>query len=224
MIFTCDNCQFVFRRTTDPERCPDCGKYAVRLANEAEQKVFGKRLNALVELQYRDLSLEDLRPELFRGFIRHQAVTKCWRRENGQWTIKDAPFIDDWSEQDYQTLISCLKNTVSTGGFVHAAFAGGVLKGFVSVESAFFGGEHKYLDLSSIHVSEEMRGSGIGTRLFSSAKEWARQKGARKLYISAHSAVESQAFYHKHGCTEAQLYHQSHVDAEPFDCQLECVL
>ncbi|MDE7277538.1 MAG: GNAT family N-acetyltransferase, partial [Lachnospiraceae bacterium] len=78
------------------------------------------------------------------------------------------------------------------------------------------------MDLSSIHVSEDMRGTGIGKTLFQTAKKWAKEKGAGKLYISAHSAVESQAFYRKMGCVEAQLYHSKHVEAEPYDCQLEC--
>lgn len=175
-------------------------------------------------LQYRTLRENELCRKLFRGFIRRQIVTKCWRREDGVWVVKDAPFTDDWSEEDYQTLISCLKNTVSTGGVVYAAFQGNVLKGFASVEPDFFGGENKYLDLSSIHVSEDVRGAGIGASLFRLAKEWAKARGARKLYISAHSAVETQAFYKKMGCVEAQEYNQQHVAMEPFDCQLECEL
>jgi len=170
------------------------------------------------------LEEDELCRELFRGFIRRQVVTKCWRRENENWVIKDAPFIDDWSETDYQALISCLKNTISTGGVVFAACLDGVLKGFASVESSFFGKKHEYLDLSSIHVSEDARNSGIGRSLFIMAKKWAKGNGARKLYISAHSAIESQAFYRKMGCVEAQEYDRRHVDAEPFDCQLECVL
>lgn len=175
-------------------------------------------------IQYRNLTEDEICPKLFLHFIRHQVVTKCWRKENGKWIIKDAPFIDDWQEQDYQTLTTCLKHTVQTGGLVQAAFCDGKLKGFVSVEPQFFGGTHNYLDLSSIHVSEDMRGEGIGAELFLAAKEWAKQKGAGKLYISAHSAVESQAFYKKMGCTEAQMYHSKHVEEEPYDCQLECVL
>ncbi len=175
-------------------------------------------------IYYRNLQAEELCRELFRDFQRRQEVTKCWRRENQEWVIRDDPFIDDWSEADYRTLVSCLKNTVATGGFVYAAFVDGSLKGFVSVESALFGGEQKYLDLSSIHVSEEMRGKGIGKVLFLASKEWAKKNGAKKLYISAHSAVESQAFYKKMGCVEATVYHQKHVEQEPYDCQLECVL
>ena len=175
-------------------------------------------------IQYKKLHTDELCRDLFKDFIRHQNVTKCWRRENNEWVIRDDPFVDDWSEADYQTLISCLKNTLATGGFVYAAFDGERLKGFVSVEAGLFGGGQKYLDLSSIHISEDMRNQGIGTKLFLAAKEWAKNNGARKLYISAHSAVESQAFYKKMGCVEAEVYNQKHVEAEPYDCQLECVL
>ena len=98
------------------------------------------------------------------------------------------------------------------------------LKGFVSVESELFGGRHKYLDLSSIHVSEDMRKRGIGANLFLAAKKWAKENGAEKLYISAHSAVETQAFYKKMGCVDADYVKQEHVEKEPFDCQLEIKL
>lgn len=179
-------------------------------------------------LYYRALSADEICRELFRNFTRHQNVGKCWRKEDGKWVIRDDPFIDDWTEDDYQFLVQCLKNTVQTGGFVYAAFcehsSGHMLKGFVSVEPALFGGEQGYLDLSSIHVSEDMRGHGIGKSLFLAAKNWARQKGARKLYLSTHSAVETQAFYKAMGCVEAQEYDQHHVEQEPYDCQLECPL
>lgn len=183
-----------------------------------------KRTESDKMIRYRVLQPHELCRDLFRNFIRHQNVTKCWRRENNEWVIRDDPFIDDWSEADYETLISCLKNTLATGGFVYAAFDRELLKGFVSVESGLFGGGQRYLDLSSIHVSEDMRNKGIGTALFLAAKEWARDNGAEKLYISAHSAVESQAFYQKMGCVEAEVYHQKHVEAEPYDCQLECTV
>ena len=175
-------------------------------------------------VQYRDLTAEELCPALFVGFTRRQVVTKCWRRENGQWVIRDDPFIDDWTPADYETLTACLKNTIATSGLVHAAFLDGVLKGFVSVEPAIFGVEHRYMDLSSIHVSQELRGRGIGAALFSAARDWARSRGAKKLYISAHSAVETQSFYRAMGCVEAEVPCEKHVEAEPFDCQLERLL
>ncbi|MEC4174969.1 GNAT family N-acetyltransferase [Adlercreutzia sp. R7] len=175
-------------------------------------------------VEYKALQSEEINRELFNDFIRRQVVTKCWRKENGKWAIKDAPFVDDWTEGDYQILVSCLRNTVLSEGLVCAAFLDGKLKGFVSVEPEVFGGEQRYCDLSSIHVSEDVRGNGVGRTLFLAAKKWARERGAGKLYISAHSAAETQAFYKSMGCVEAEVYSQKHVEDEPFDCQLECVL
>ena len=49
MIFTCDNCGFIFSRSSQPEQCPDCGKDNVRLANDAEQEEFAARLAEFVQ-------------------------------------------------------------------------------------------------------------------------------------------------------------------------------
>lgn len=175
-------------------------------------------------IQYRRLKEDEISRALFSGFIRRQTVTDCWRKIDGEWVVRPDTFVDDWKEEEYEFLVTCLRQTVASGGFVYAAFCQGVLKGFVSVEPGIFGGEQRYLDLSSIHVSEDMRGSGIGRALFLAAREWAAEQGAEKLYISAHSAVETQAFYRAMGCVEAQVYQKEHVEKEPYDCQLECVL
>lgn len=173
-------------------------------------------------VQYRELNADEIDRRLFRVFQRRQVVTDCWRKEDGKWVVKSDPFIDDWGEKDYEVLTACLKNTAATGGLVYGAFADGELKGFVSVEGAPIGSRLQYMDLSSIHVSQDMRGQGVGRELFSAAKRFAREKKAEKLYISAHSAVESQAFYKAMGCTEAEEYNAEHVEREPYDCQLEC--
>ena len=175
-------------------------------------------------LTYRNLLENEICRQLFLHFTRHQIVTKCWRKRNGQWTVENAPFIDEWTEADYEELILDLQETVHSGGFVYAAFYNDQLKGFVSVGSNPFGNAHSYLDLTHIYVSEDMRRRGIGRTLFNAAKAWAKAHAAEKLYISAHSAAESQAFYRRMGCVEANEYNQAHVEKEPFDCQMECML
>ncbi len=57
-----------------------------------------------------------------------------------------------------------------------------------------------------MHVSEGMRGLGIGSLLFGAAKAWAVDHGTLKLYISSRSAIETQAFYAHMGCVEAVEY------------------
>lgn len=175
-------------------------------------------------MEYREVKIEEISRQLFGKFERHQRVTQCFRKINGKWVIKDVPFIDQWSEEDYKELIKYLKNTLKTGGSIYGAFLDNTLKGFASIENKFMGKNQEYLELSNIHVSEEIRGQGVGKSLFSMAVQWAKVHGAKKLYISAHSAVESQAFYKAMGCAEALEYDQKHVEKEPCDCQLECVL
>lgn len=173
---------------------------------------------------YRELETNEINKELFHAFQRKQVVTKCWRKENGKWVIRDDPFIDDWGDEEYGILVRCLKHTIVSGGLVCGAFRNEALKGFVSVEGTPIGSAQQYMDLSSIHVSQDVRGQGIGRELFKIAKKFAKERKAEKLYISAHSAVESQAFYRSMGCKEAEEYNVEHVEREPYDCQLECEL
>ncbi|MCI8387642.1 MAG: GNAT family N-acetyltransferase [Clostridiales bacterium] len=177
-----------------------------------------------MKIEYRNIDGDEITRELFGGFIRRQVVNDCRRFVDGEWVIRPDPFIDDWSEEDYAELIVCLKNTVATGGIVRGAFIDGVLKGFTSVEAAPMGDNGEYRDLTSIHVSQDCRGNGIGRALFMAAKEFARSLGAKKLYISAHSAIESQSFYSAMGCVDAVWKCSEHVEKEPFDCQLECLV
>lgn len=160
--------------------------------------------------------------EVFCHFNRRQEVTKCWRREQGLWVLKDESFVEDWSEQQYQFLVQCLRNTVITGGIVLGAFVQDRLVGFASVESRRFGSKKQYVQLSCIHVSCESRGQGLGKKLFQFASYGAKYLGAEKLYISAHPAQETQAFYHALGCVDAGEYDGEL--AEPDDCQLEYAL
>ena len=173
-------------------------------------------------MEFINIEADNIKVELFSNFKRYQKVTKCWRKIEGQWVIKDIAFTEEWGIEEYKILSSCLKNTVETGGMVMGAFSDGILKGFVSVEAGLFGENKEYLDLSSIHVSLGMRGNGVGKELFRLAQKWAKENGANKLYISAHSSVESQAFYKAMGCVEAEEYSKKHIEREPYDCQLEC--
>ena len=174
------------------------------------------------DIQYTSLQAGDITPALFCDFQRRQKVTHCWRKQDGKWYIRDISFIDDWTADDYRVLVMYLRRTCDQGGVVFGAFCENKLKGFAAVSATLFGQNKEYLDLPSLHVSADMRGRGIGRVLFDKAKGWAGEHGAKKLYISAHSSVESQAFYRAMGCVEAQEYSEAHVRREPFDCQLEC--
>ncbi|MDE5722257.1 MAG: GNAT family N-acetyltransferase [Clostridia bacterium] len=172
-------------------------------------------------ITYRKLEISEIDGKLYISFIRRQVVTKCWRKINGVWEIKYAPFIDDWSTEDYEALIIKLRNIIAESGFVFGAFINEKLKGFAAVQKNLIGSRKQYADLVELHVSYDVRRQGIGTKLFFAAADFARESGAKKLYISSHSAVESQSFYRSLGCIDALELNTQHVKSEPFDCQLE---
>lgn len=172
-------------------------------------------------IEYREIEKSHLAPALFEDFDRRQVVTRCLRKVQGQWVVKEAPFLDQWSEKDYEFLVDCLKNTLDQGGVVYGAFMAGKLKGFASVEGKPLGSRGQYRDLTSLHVSREQRGHGIGKQLLALAATWAKAQGADKLYISAHSALETQRFYESQGCVDAAEIQQEHAAREPFDRQME---
>ena len=172
-------------------------------------------------VNYRELKDNEITPELFSSFDRYQKGERCWTKENGEWLLKDMPFEENWDSKDIAYLVKCLKSTLATGGTVYGAFKKGVLAGFSSVENEFFGERREYLQLSSIHVSNQHRGKGIGRELFRLSAERAKQRGAKKLYISAHPSEESQAFYKAISCLEANEYNQRLAVRKPFDCQME---
>ena len=66
-------------------------------------------------MQYRSICRQELDRALFAGFVRRQEVTHCWRKVDGAWVIRDVPFVDDWSETDYATLVNCLRRTLAQG-------------------------------------------------------------------------------------------------------------
>lgn len=175
-------------------------------------------------IEYRKLCLTELCPELFADFRRFQKVEKCWRKAGGQWVLKDIAFTEDWDREDHLRVCGQLREALSSGGCVWAAFQDGALKGFASVDGRLIGSRRQYAVLAELHVSEELRGQGLGRDLFARAAEEARRLGAEKLYISAMSAEESQAFYRAMGCVEAQEYDPPHVEKEPCDVQMEYLL
>ena len=44
MIYTCDKCHFTFERAGDVDACPDCGKVAIREADEDEKTDYKRNL------------------------------------------------------------------------------------------------------------------------------------------------------------------------------------
>lgn len=157
-------------------------------------------------------------------FRRHQTITECWRNVDGELKLVPNEFTEDWPVEKCREVaagISCrLEKDLSAFG----AFCGNRLVGFVTVEHEIFGKSAKYVNLEQFQVSKDFRGHGIGRKLFDLACFEAKNLGAQKLYISAHSSKESQAAYKALGCVPASEVNGKMAAEEPFDIQMEFVL
>lgn len=176
-------------------------------------------------LSFRKIEKGDLKPGLLKSFNRYQEVNKVWRKSDNGFIVIDSPFTENWDEALKDEIISddfapCLER----GGTVFGTFDEDVLIAFASLQPDFFGSEKQYVQLMQLHTSFEYRGKGIGKRLFDLCVREAKSWGAKKLYISTHSADETQRFYRGIGCEDAVEINQKLADHEPYDCQLEYVL
>lgn len=175
-------------------------------------------------ITYQKLNQDFLHQDILNDFNRYQEVRKCWRKQNNEWVLIDNPFVENWDLNKKHYIVSEMVKCISNHGIAYGATAGNRLIGFACISNEFFGNNNEYINLISIQVSAEYRKQGIGKHLFELISSSARQLGAGKLYISAHSSEESQAFYRSIGCVDAAEINQSIADEEPFDCQLEFVL
>lgn len=50
----------------------------------------------LNDFMTRELTLEDLHPDLLQSFNRYQEVRRCWRMENGEWILKNISFTEQY--------------------------------------------------------------------------------------------------------------------------------
>ncbi len=175
-------------------------------------------------IQYLRLDAANVNRNSLDHFIRHQVVTESWRFLEGAWRTIATPFTEDWDLAQCRQVAGNLAEQLQGAWFAYGAFAGDQLVGYLAVSKEASGSARQYLVLPLFHVSEPYRRQGIGQQLFSLAAAEARRLGVKKLYISAHSSVESQAAYRSLGCTFAEEINRTLAAQEPCDVQMEYVL
>ena len=47
-------------------------------------------------INYRRIKESELSVSLFADFDRYQEVNRCWRKEDGEWVLKDIVFNEQW--------------------------------------------------------------------------------------------------------------------------------
>jgi len=165
------------------------------------------------------LTRDNVHPAMLDGFIRDQQVTECWRYVDGEWTLMPVVFFEHWDAERLREEAAWLMR-LSEQGIGFGAFEGTGLIGFAALGERL-GSQLQYMELTSLHVSKPKRGKGVGKALFAFVCDAAREAGAQKVFISAHSSRESQAAYRALGCTLAKEPDAARMAAEPYDVQME---
>lgn len=175
-------------------------------------------------IAYSIISEENFSLTSLDEFIRRQEVRECWRRVDGQWKLLPIAYVEDWDLEARRLRAGRILRGIRSGGAAFGAWSGGNVVGFARLALPRFGSADQYIDLAQLHVSEPFRRRGVGGSLFRLACQGARELGAKKLYISAHSARESVAAYRKYGCVLAEEVNQILAEKEPCDVQMEFLL
>ena len=106
------------------------------------------------------------------------------------------------------------------GGTFVGVFDAEALIGMSVLESARVGRGRDQMQLAYLYVSRTYRGRGVGMRLFEAAVSFARDAGAKALYVSAAPTENTVDFYLNRGCVLAPEPDPALLAAEPDDIHL----
>lgn len=175
-------------------------------------------------IKYKKLSVENFSMTSLDNFQRYQEVFYCWRNINGKYMLQPIHYIEDWSFYEKRRLAEKILNGIVNGGIAYAAVINDEIVGFAYLDGKLFGSKNQYIDLAEFYVSKPQRRKGIGKKLFDMVCNGAKELGAMKIYISAHSAEESIAAYKSYDCVLAEEINIDLAEMEPCDLQMEYCL
>jgi GNAT superfamily N-acetyltransferase len=171
----------------------------------------------------RELLREEI--ETVWSIDRSEVIDAVYHFENGTLVLKAEHFdLHTWPPGEPEKYTPLLAECFEQGGWFYGLFDGTQLIGVAVLENRFIGSHKDQLQLKFLEVSQAFRGQGHGRRLFELAKTVAREKGARRLYISATPSEHTIHFYFSLGCVVTSEPDPELLALEPEDIHLECSL
>ena len=154
---------------------------------------------------------------------RSEVTERIYCFENGALTLKPVHYdLHGWPPGEAEKYTPILLDCFDRGGWFSGLFDDGRLVAVAILESKFIGREKDQLQLKFMHVDRAYRKHGLGRRMFESAKAVARERGARKMYISATPSENTINFYLRLGCVVTPEPDPELYALEPEDLHLEC--
>jgi predicted N-acetyltransferase YhbS len=154
---------------------------------------------------------------------RSEVIANGYYLENGVLVLRPQPYdVQGWPPGEAEKYTPILLDCFDRGGWFYGVFDHTQLVGAAVVESKRIGKHKDQLQLKFLHVSHSYRNKGLGKKLFELGKATARERGAKRLYISATPSENTVNFYLRLGCTVAAEPDPELFELEPEDIHLEC--
>ena len=168
---------------------------------------------------------ELLREEVARvwSIDRSEVIDNIYRLENGALVLRPQHYdVRGWPPGEAEKYTPILLASFDHGGWFYGEFDHESLIGVAVLDSKRIGKHKDQLQLEFLHVSNSYRKGGLGARLFNLARSKARERAARRMYISATPSENTINFYMRLGCTVAAEPDPELFELEPEDIHLEC--
>jgi GNAT superfamily N-acetyltransferase len=169
--------------------------------------------------EYRELALTEC--DRIREIDPDQYIKNAFRLVGGRRVLVEIDYYQRGWPEGYEKSRKGLERVLQKGGVAFGAFdSGGRLLAYASLSREVFGAQKKYVLLDALFVSKEVRGRGIGGRLFHQCVHRARDWQVDCLYICAGSAEDTIGFYRGLGCKDTPEINEALFQEDPRDIQL----
>ncbi len=153
---------------------------------------------------------------------RSEVIDNVYYYEDGELVLKPEHYdMHSWPSGEAEHYTPILLDCYDRGGWFYGLFDDEQLIGVAILESKFIGAKKDQLQLKFLHVSNGYRGQGWGKKLFELSRDRAREKGAKRLYISATPSEHTIHFYRSLGCVVTDELDSDLFKLEPEDIHLE---
>ena len=153
---------------------------------------------------------------------RSEMIKNLYRVESGALVLRPQHIeVTGWPPGEAEKYTPILLDCFNRGGWFYGAFDEGRLVGAAVLESRLIGKRKDQLQLKFLHVSRSYRNRGLGSKLFELAKATARQRRAKRLYISATPSENTVNFYMRLSCMVTREPDPELFELEPEDIHLE---
>lgn len=167
----------------------------------------------------RELKRQEI--DLIWTIDRSEEIDAIYYYEHGELVLKPEVYhMHSWPPGEVEKYTPLLEECFDSGGWFYGLFDHNRMVGAAVLEHQFIGRNRDLLQLKFLHVGNGYRNMGLGKMLFDLAREKAKQRGAKGLYISATPSENTIHFYLHRGCVIAPEPDPQLFELEPEDIHL----